>query len=166
MTNKAFSALLFSAVQCQIDTKDLHLFCSSTLASLQDWNIFVQVLPQNTQVFLQASLSERQETLTSGHFDLVWKRERACSCTQALSLSLLPWSQVSIRCLCAEEQSAAVPLWAERSLFRGTAESAAGTRAGLHRRAGCKSGHPRGTMALIFPFSPAFLERIKFRIKA
>lgn len=44
MTKKPFSALLFSTTQYQIDIKDLHLSYSSSLAWVQDWNIFTQVL--------------------------------------------------------------------------------------------------------------------------
>lgn len=150
MTNQLFSALLFCTVQYQIDMKDLHLSCSSTLAFVQDWNIFSQVLPFSL-LFTGCAVWEG-ETLTWGPFDLVLGREQAHSCTQTFSLPSLPGSQVSLRGFVRRNRA---PFPSGR---RGACPGGPAERAGT-RRAGCRTTHPQGTLAPILPFSPAFLER-------
>lgn len=150
MTNQLFSALLFSTVQYQTDMKDLHLSCSSTLALVQDWNIFSQVLPFSLLFTGRAVWEARNPDLRP-----LWSRlgERASTFLHAdFQFLFVAWVSGVPAVFRVEEQST-VPLWTEGSLSGGPAQRA-GTRS-----AGCRTRHPQGTVAPILPFSPAFLER-------
>lgn len=99
---KPFSALLFSAIQDQINRKGVHLLGCSILTiskGLKD-----EYLPQYhlfTFFFFYRLAVYSEKILTLGHFNLVTKWAHSCTLSP-LVIVLCSWSQISISCLCVE----------------------------------------------------------------
>lgn len=150
MTNRPFSALLFSLAQYQTNGKDLLSPCSGTQASAQA-GMYLPRYFLFSYCYRLCCLRGKKPWLRS-----LWPRlgeSESVFLYTDLKFSLLSGSQH-------------VFMWRNRALlrsrrgtlFRRTAQRAR-TQEELHCMANRKTGHAHGTTALTLPGSPAFLER-------